>query len=452
VKKILLLLLAAVLLGGGAYAWYAYGSGNAKMPFRTEAVKRGELLATISATGTLEPEDVIDVGAQVAGQIKEFGTDPKTSKPIDYGSEVEAGTVLARIDDALYQAKVDQSRARVNSAVAKVDQAKANVQRAEADLAQNRARVDPARRDWDRARNLGPTGAVSAQDYDNAKMTYETSVAAVGVSEAALTQAKSAVTDAQATVGDAKAQLAQDEVNLGYCTIKSPVKGVIIDRRVTMGQTVQSSFNTPSLFLIAKDLKRMTVWASVNEADIGQVRVGQPVTFTVDAYPGETFKGTVSRIRLNATMTQNVVTFTVEVTTDNSAGRLLPYVTANLHFEVNRKDNALLTSNAALRWKPQANQVVPEERAAYVKSMRGKDVEGGTPEPANQATVWVLEDEFVRPIPVKLGLSDGNVTEVVGGDLTEGTKVVTGESSRVGGEDTNNPFAPKIFGGGKKGS
>jgi HlyD family secretion protein len=449
-KKVVVALLI-VLAAGGFVAWYAQGSAKGQATLRTEPVIRGELLATISATGTLEPEDVIDVGAQVAGQIKEFGSDPRTSKAIDYGSEVEAGTVLARIDDSLYKAKVEQSKARLQSAEAKVDQARANVKRAEADLTQSKARLDQAERDWIRARQLGPQNVISQQDYDTAKATYETSAAAVGVSEASLVQARAAVSDAEAAVADARAALRQDEINLGYCTIQSPVKGVIIDRRVTLGQTVQSSFNTPSLFLIAKDLKRMTVWASVNEADVGQVRVGQKVHFTVDAFPGTTFQGVVSRIRLNATMTQNVVTYTVEVSTDNADGRLLPYLTANLHFEVNRKDHALLVPNAALRWKPQPNQVAPEDRATYVQSMRGKETEAGSQGAANEALVWVLDGAYVRPVKIRLGLTDGNKTEVVDGDLPENVRVVIGEAARVGNTDATNPFAPKLFGG-KKGS
>jgi HlyD family secretion protein len=375
-RNLAILLLVLLMAGGGAGYWYL-GAGTKATTFKTEAVTRGDLLVETSATGTLEPEDVIDVGAQVAGQIKEFGTDAEKSKPIDYGSVVQPGTVLARIDDSLYKAKVEQSQAHLEScqqkviqAKAKLDQAKANQERSVADLSNSRAKSVQAQRDWDRARRLGTGGAMAPSDSDAFLAANETAQAGVKVSEAAITQAKAAVGDAEAAVGDAeaavleaKATLKQDELNLGYCTITSPVEGVIIDRRVTLGQTVQSSFNTPSLFLIAKDLKRMKVWASVNEADIGQVYVGQPVRFTVDARPGEEFSGVVGLIRLNASMTQNVVTYTVEVLTDNSNGKLLPYMTANLHFEVAHRKNALLVSNAALRYKPQPSQIAPARRA-----------------------------------------------------------------------------------------
>src|SRR5205807_2386885 len=232
----------------------------------TAAVERGVLLATINATGTIEPEEVIDVGAQVVGRILEFGhdiRDPK--KAIDYGSPVEAGTVLAQIDDAIYKSQVEQ--------------ANATLQHAEADLAQLKAKLHQTTRDWTRAKQLGPNRVISDLDYDTIQANYET--------------AKSGLAVGEATVAQAKASLNQAKINLGYCTIQSPVKGVIVDRRVNVGQTVVSSLNAPSLFLLAKDLKRLQIWSSVNEADIGNIQSGQAVTFTVDAFPGRVFKGKV---------------------------------------------------------------------------------------------------------------------------------------------------------------
>ncbi len=312
--------------------------------FRTVPVKRGDLVATISATGTVEPEEVVDVGAQVAGRIVAFGKDV-SGKTVDYGSQVEDGTVLAQIDDALYAADVSQSKAQV-------EQAKASVMRAEADLGQMQAKLVQAERDLNRAKKLGPGDALSQADYDAAVSAYDVAKANVAVGKAAIVQANEAVAQAQAN-------LKRTQRNLDYCTIKSPVKGVIIDRRVNIGQTVVASLNAPSLFLIAKDLKRMQVWIAVNEADIGNIHPGQAVTFTVDAFPGQVFQGEVGKVRLNATMTQNVVTYTVEVITDNSDGKLLPYLTANAKFMVSTRANVLMVPNAALRWVPQAEQVVP---------------------------------------------------------------------------------------------
>jgi HlyD family secretion protein len=289
--------------------------------------------------------------------------------------------------------------------------------------------------------------------------------AALAQADVQVKEFQAAADNAKANVSAVKAQLKQDEINLGYTVIKAPVKGRVIDRRVTLGQTVQSSFNTPSLFLLARDLKKMKVWASVNEADIGHVFVGQTVQFTVDAYPGETFKGKVGLIRLNATMTNNVVTYTVEVLTDNPTdtahpdGKLLPYLTANLKFEVARHSDALTVSNEALRWKPDVKQVAPDARAAYQKAMHKRDAaEGGKdkePELSasapNKGVVWVQDGQFVRPVKVKLGLSDGTRTEITDGKLEEGAVIVTGDALAVSeGDNGSNPFAPQMFGGKKQ--
>ena len=227
------------------------------------------------------------------------------------------------------------------------------------------------------------------------------------------------------------------QINLGYCTIKSPVKGVIIDRRVNIGQTVVSSLSAPSLFLIAKDLKRIQVWVSVNEADIGSISPGQPVTFTVDAFPNQVFQGRVGKIRLNATMTQNVVTYTVEVNTNNDDGKLLPYLTANAQF-IDRPPGrrAAVVPNAALRWSPRPNQIAPEVRQAGHASHAGsrrRDSSGGSDGAGTaqtHGTLWVEQGNFVRPVHVNVGLTDGTVTEVEGSDLTEGLRVVVGEATR----------------------
>jgi HlyD family secretion protein len=415
-------------------------------------VKKGDLLATISATGTLEPEEVVDVGAQVQGQILEFGKDPKNpKKTVDYGTQVELGTVLAKIDDSLYSSDVQNARATLG-------QAEATLQRAQADLIQMKAKVVQTQNDWKRAERLGShSNVISALDYDTTKASYESAVSALGVGEATVAQGR-------AGVEQARAALRRAEVNLGYCTIKSPVKGVIVDRRVNIGQTVVASLNAPSLFLIAKDLTKMQVWASVNEADVGQIHPGQVVRFTVDAFPGQTFKGTVGQIRLNATMTQNVVTYTVEVNTDNSQGKLLPYMTANLQFETARRKDSLLVPNAALRWLPQMQQVVPEAREDLAKFQRRKagmtdrsassgGADKAPKEPREPAgMLWVEDEGMVKLIRVRPGLSDGTMTEVSGKELSEGMEVVIGEARQNGAgmAGTTNPFTPQLFGGRKQ--
>jgi HlyD family secretion protein len=429
----------------GAAAWYLQRGNGPAAAYRTAPVKRGDLLVTISATGTVEPEEVIDVGAQVAGQILSFGTDA-SGKTVDYGSMVEAGTVLARIDDSLYAADTAQAEAQVLSG-------RASVQRAEADLGQLRAKLQQTERDWQRAQKLGPSEALAEASYDAYKSAYESAAANLAVGQAAVLQAKAGLAQSEALLRRARR-------NLGYCTITSPVKGVIIDRRVNIGQTVVSSLNAPSLFLIAKDLRRMQVWVAVNEADIGKIRPGQPVTFTVDAFPGETFRGEVGKVRLNASMTQNVVTYTVEVTTDNSSGRLLPYLTANVQFELDRRSNVWLVPNAALRFKPTAEQAAQGSREATPGSGEGKEkVKGGRPAAAEKTTapdelsgrseLWLPEGERVRPMAVRVGLSDGTLTEVAGDPLTDGLMVVTGLQPPAGAQaGTSNPFAPSFSRGG----
>ena len=329
-KVTIVFVVALGVIGAGLF-WYTHrlSAAESASRFRTAQVVKGDLLATISATGTVEPEEVVDVGSQVVGIIKNLGvdpSDPQKKKTIDYGSVVQEGTVLAQIDDAVYKAQVDQ--------------AKAALLHAEADLGQLEAHRDQAEQEWKRAEVLQPKKAIAQTDYDLDLANYKAAVANVAVGKA--------------TIEQAKAALAMANTNLDYCTIKSPVKGVIVDRRVNVGQTVVSTMSATSMFLIAKDLTRIQVWASVNEADIGRIHVGMPVSFTCDAFPKTTFRGTVCQIRLNATITQNVVTYTVVVVTDNSDGKLLPYLTANLQFEVDPHHDVLKVPNAALRWKPRA--------------------------------------------------------------------------------------------------
>jgi HlyD family secretion protein len=441
VKKAILLIVVIGICAAIAGGWWYFNKGGAKkVTFRTVEVTRGDILSTISATGTVEPEELVDVGAQVAGQVLAFGKD-EDGNEVDYGSLVAEDTVLAKIDDTTYTSDVAL-------ATAQLDQAKAGVLRAEADLLQLKAKSDQAQLDWDRAQKLGPSEALARSTYDSYKSAYDIARANVTVGEASITQAKASVNQSEATLQKAKR-------NLGYCTIKSPVKGVIIDRRVNIGQTVVASLNAPSLFLIAKDLRRMQVWVSVNEADIGKIYQGQPVTFTVSTYEGQTFKGEVGKIRLNATMTQNVVTYTVEVITDNPDGKLLPYLTANVNFEVNRKDNVLQVANAALRWKPKTEQVAPEyqsllnESAEQGKGTGKKQRDPNAPQTHTsnykKATLWVSENGLVKPIKVLAGTSDDTMTEIQSDEIKEGLQVITGEQQlSAGSSGTVNPFTPQI--------
>jgi len=398
--------------------------------YRTVAVKRGDLLATLGATGTLEPEAAVDVGAQVAGVIVAFGED-KSGKPMNWGSTVEAGTVLARIDDSLYAAAVATAKAQV-------DQSLANVLATGANVLQQKANLLHASQDWARAQKLGPSDALAQSSYDQYRANFEVAKANLAAAEASVGQAKAAVEQARANLKTAR-------INLDYCTIKSPVKGVVIDRRVNIGQTVVSSLSAPSLFLIADDLRRIQVWVAVNEADVGAMKPGGRVTFTVDAFPGKVFHGRVGQVRLNATMTQNVVTYTVEVDYDNSDGLLLPYLTANAQFVIGERKGVLLVPNAALRFNPQPGQVDRDGR----REPPGGRHERGADSPGLRTLVYVPEGKLLRPLSVKAGLTDGAFTEVEGDGLAEGEEVVVGEGPRLAEAQaqSRNPFTPQIFRG-----
>jgi HlyD family secretion protein len=429
-----LLLLVAVLatLGASGY-WFVRGHADPRSRFLTAKVDKGEVSTTINATGTIEPEEVVDIGAQVAGMIKAFGRDPRNpGAPIDYGSPVEEGTVLARIDESLYRAAVKQGLANLH-------QSEANVHLAEANLEAMKSKLQQTKRDWERVKDLRQTRALSEFDIDTAQNAYETAAAGIPGSEAALEAAKN-------TVEVNRAALETAQINLNYCTIVAPVKGVIVDRRVNIGQTVVSSLSAPSLFLLAKDLTRLQIWASVNEADIGQIHTGQAVTFRVAAFPGERFSGKVIQVRFNAVMTQNVVTYTVVIGADNPDEKLLPYMTATLDFAVQRRDSVLRVPNVALRWQPSPGQIA--------EGFRADAPNAAGPQPPSQFTnakkapavlgrVWVVDGLFVRPVKVQVGLSDGIVSEIAPGELQEGTPVVVGETI-ADSADSSNPFAPKL--------
>ena len=404
-KRLLFVLFLAAVAGSTGFYWWR-ASASDKPTFGTVPVTRGDLLVAVSATGSVEPVEIIDVGAQIIGSIKSFGPDPdRPGKTVDYRSRVREGAILAQLDDLPHKADLKK--------------ALANQKLAECELTRSRARLRQAERIFHRAEKLRDTN--SASDFENATAEREISEAEVAAAEAKLDLMKVAAE--------------QTRINLGYTTIKSPVDGVLIDRRVNVGQTVVAGLNAPSLFLLAKDLSRMLVWAAVNEADIGDIHIGQPVTFKVDAHRDRTYSGKVSQIRLNASMVQNVVTYGVVVDVDNVDGTLLPYMTAKLQFEVSRRSNVLQVPNQALRWRPAREQVSPSARteieppdSAAKLPWKDKDAESEETEERvdlGVPTVWVVADDgFVRPVKVQAGLSDGLVTEIKGGDLDVGAQVV----------------------------
>ncbi len=450
-KFVIIALLLAIAAGGGYWYWHEQAAPTTS--FRMEEVTRGRLVATVGATGTLQPREVVDVGAQVLGQIIYIGKDPYTQSGIvDWGSEVQGpvldkdgkvvkpGTVLAQIDPAIYEAQRNSARAAVKSANAALKSAQADVMVKTATLYQ-------ATQDWGRAQKLLPTGGVAQAEYDQYKATFQAATANLEVS-------KANVGTAEAQIGAAEANLKTAQTNLDYTTITAPVTGVVIDRRVNVGQTVVASLSAPSLFLIAKDLTRMEVWATVNEVDIGRIKVGGPVDFTVDSNPGRVYHGKVVPqgklpLRLNATMTSNVVTYTVVVSADNSDLALRPYQTANLSFIVADKDGVLLVPNSALRWQPAREQIAPDVREAYYR-LKNKKRGPTDPDAQDHALVWTQgEDGLLRFTEVHTGLTDGAKTEILSDDgkpaIPEHTRVIVGEEKHQGGPSGNNPFSVKMF-------
>jgi len=437
VRYLFAVIALAAIVGG---IWYGVRNAldnGAVVSFREDEIGRGDLASTISASGTVEPEELVNVGAQVTGKIMNFGTDAD-GKPIDYGSRVTQGMLLAKIDDVLYEAEFREAKA------AKL-QADVAILSAEASVKQAKARLVLAERNWTRARDLAPKGALARSEYDSCEAEYLTRKADIAVAEAALEQAKARATSAEAT-------LLKAQRNLDFCFIKSPVDGVIIDRRVSVGQTLVSSMSASSIFLIAKDLRKMQVWVSVNEADIGSVRVGMPATFTVDAFTDTVFTGTVHKIRLNATMSQNVVTYVVEVATDNASGKLLPYLTANVNFIRAQRKDVLYVSNAALRYVPPAERMAPGAAEVFEKFAAERAAKAAAPagkRGPREALLWKQNAAGqVEPIRVTVGMNDGRRSEISGQGIAAGMKVVSGliEGAAPGSGAANSqgksPFLP----------
>ena len=421
-KKVILGIVLLLIIGGGV-AWLLLRPQTPKsnIAYKTEALTRGQTVQTIRATGTIEPEDLIDIGAQITGQIMAFGTDTE-GREVDYCSVVKKGQLLARIDDVTYKAEVTIAQANLTTA-------KANLAEAEAEVVQLTAKLRQADRDWARAQKLGVGDALSQKDFDAYQSTAESAAANLDVGKAKIEQAK-------ASIAQAQAQLEKAERNLSYCDILSTVDGVVIDRRVNIGQTVTASMSTPSLFLVAKDLRRIEIWVPVNEADIGSIKVGQRVRFSVDAFAGKTFEGSVGRVRLNASMTSNVVTYTVEVATENPDGLLLPYLTANVSFILAESPaDSLLVPVAALRWRPEGWEE-PE-------ALKGKDV-------------LFVQNAMGQPCPVEVrtGVSDDVHVAIEAEGLDVGDAVITGTLTAIEVEQASaageNPFLPKPPKFGKK--
>jgi HlyD family secretion protein len=359
-----------VIVGAAAGAYWVLGKGKAKVQYKTEAVQRGAISAQVIATGTVNPVTLVQVGSQVSGTIIKLMA--------DFNSPVRQGQAIARIDPALFQAKVDQTEADLKNARTQLEREKTTLQ--------------DTLRTLKRYRSLLQDQLVAQFDLDQAQTKYDVSQAAVK--------------SAQAQIETAQANLASARTNLNYTTIRSPVTGIVVARNVDVGQTVAASLQAPTLFVIAQDLKDMEVHTNVDEADIGRVKTGQEASFTVDAFPGEPFKAEVVQIRNAATTLQNVVTYDVVLRVKNPELKLKPGMTANVAVIIEEKEGVLKVPNAALRFKPSPAPAPGKQRKGPLVWMAG---------PENKAI----------PVPVKPGLTDGQATEITGSRLKEGDPVIT---------------------------
>jgi HlyD family secretion protein len=399
--------------------------------YETARVDRGRIVAQVTATGTLSALVTVQVGSQVSGRIQKLY--------VDFNSPVKKGQLIAKLDPELFQAALAQARA--NSAAAKGDLVRARVQAAD------------AARQLARTKTLAERKLVAQADLDTAQANAEAAAASV----------ESAV----GKVEQAKAALVQAEVNLAYTSIVSPISGTVISRSVDVGQTVAASLQAPTLFVIAEDLAKMQVDTSVAEADIGKLRDGMEATFTVDAFPGRRFQGTVRQIRNAPQTVQNVVTYDAVVDVANKDLALRPGMTANVNFVYAERADVLRVPNAALRFRPPPDFLARNGDGQEAGARRGgaqggaprgdaqgngaarRDVPrpsgGGTPRDPDRRTVWALRDRTPTAVRVRTGVSDGSTTEVLEGDLREGDVAITDAGGGSGSTGGAGMRPPRIF-------
>ena len=386
-------LVVALLAVTGLSAAAMYGRRGSDAPaVTTDVVSRGSILTVVSATGSLEAVDTVLVGSQVSGVIQSLGA--------DFNSIVRKGQVLARLDASLIQADIER--------------AKANLLGAEADVERLHVLLADSETKLSRAKELAARQLIAKSDLDAAEIARRTNEAQVKAAAAQVTQARAALSQAQ--------------VNLQKTVIVSPINGIVISRSVDVGQTVAASLQAPTLFTIAADLSEMQLKASIDESDLGSIKDGQAVTFRVDAYPNDVFHGKVQQIRLNPVIESNVVTYAAIVSAPNVQLKLKPGMTATLTVEVTRRDNVLRVPSAALRFKPSQTVLAalgqaPEATGGQSTNARPTATSGSVAAPASQGTLWSYEDERLRQVPVRTGATDGAFTEIVDGDVQEGTRL-----------------------------
>lgn len=356
--------------------------------YKLSKVQKNTIVETVEASGIINPVKTVSIGSQVSGMIQNIY--------VDFNSKVKQGQLLAQIDPSLFEAQVEKAQGDLNSA-------RANYQKAKSLVAYDAV-------NYKRYKELYQKRYVSKNDLDVAETDYKADLAAMNSTKALIDQTA--------------ATLRNNQTNLRYTRIVSPVNGVVVSRSVDVGQTVAASFQTPTLFLVAQDLTKMQIEVSVSEADIGKIKVGQKVDYTLDGYPNETFKGTVSQVRISPTTVSNVVTYTVIVSVNNDNGILKPGMTANASIITSTKENVVCVENAALRFTP-------------------SEITGG--KKFKKQGIWILRKNKPTRINIKMGITDSENTEIISKEIKEGDEVIIGSLKKKGESNSSNMRPPRMF-------
>lgn len=414
--------LAVLLLCASLLGWWRPWSSDAEPAYRLTRIERGPLTATVSASGALAASVTVQVGAQVSGQIQALLA--------DFNAEVRQGQVIARLDPATFESRVAQAEADVQAGQGTVEVAEGNHLARQAEVKRAEVALSEAQRALERKQGLLAKDFISPAELDTALATRDSARESLSLARANVAVAAAQAKSSRAQLTQKLAALRQAQVDRSHTVIHSPVSGTVISRNVDVGQTVAASLQAPVLFTIAQDLSRMDVNIAVDEADVGRIKVGQAVRFSVDAYPGEHFKGQVSQIRIAPQTVNNVVTYSVMAKVDNPERKLLPGMTANVSLLTEARQDVLKVANEALRFRPNQSNGAPMKTG-----IRERDTAPGLP-----GRVWRLKDGKPLAVPLRLGVSDGKATEIIKGEIAEGDEIILGSQEVGASRRTVRPF------------
>ncbi len=424
-KRVWIAALVLVAAAGGGAVWWTQRAAADAVQYRTAKLERGSLQATVASSGAVNPVALITVGTQVSGQIRDL--------LVDFNSEVKAGQLLAQIDPETFEYRVRSAQADVDAARASVATAQANLLAAMTQVSRAQVDLTEAQRDLDRKQSLVERQFIAQSEADKARALVNTSQEALKAVQAQVGVAQAGVKSAQAGVAQREAAQAQARIDLARTRITSPVNGIVIKRTIERGQTVAASLQAPELFIIAQNLRDMQVEAAIDESDVGRLRTGQKASFSVDAFPGQTFEGQIRQVRKAASNVANVVTYVAVIGFANSDNKLLPGMTANVRVVTDERQQVLKVPNSALRLR------IAEPQAAAVAASAPRQVAQDGGRAANRGRVYVLDAQGrPRALAVRLGVSDGSMTELLPGSgdeagLAEGTEVLVGTKAAAAG-------------------